>query len=568
MDTTFYIISAMVLCAHSFLNFLLCSRLSNEMRFKKISILFACIVNGLLSPFLLATHFSNPIFFYLIYSSLLIMELFILFKGRLTAIIGIATGSLLHLFVLRALILAIFALMNNTSMYQISIDTELLTLINIYSFAAQLVTLTMFITLIPLKILLKVMSNKSFYTGLLALACFLNVYLVYNSFIFFVDYYSVNLIVQEIVISLLTLSFFYIMMLLLIKIFNLDIYKEKNKELEGQIDKDKTLTSVVFNFAEIIFEGNCTKDKITRLLINSTERPTNHINSLTELLKSQVENTVHPDDKYIILGINSASMISDFENGNTESIYEYRAKKIVSSPENAGIIVKEDGFLWYRMRINLSKNATTSDIIALFTVDEIDDEKQLELKLREKAERDPLTGAYNKETFSSKVNDLLKEGMDGTLYMFDLDNFKGINDNMGHSAGDDVLREVYEKASSIFRSHDLVGRVGGDEFVVFLLGNTKESSIIKKATQICESINKTYYAQNGVNIEISSSVGISVAPKDGNDFETLFNAADLSMYHSKNSGKNTYTIYDVSISSGFKPQEKEDYMRIRNQQND
>ncbi len=557
----FYTISAVVLFFHSFLNFYLCNALSEKTRFHKSSIYFVCSINSVVVPFLLTYDFSFQSLSYLLCIIALVLEYSLLFEGSFSSKLGIALGSLLHLFVLRAIIICSVAMYNGTSLYNVIITPSVFMWVNFSSFAAQLITLTLFITLIPLKTVIKIMSNKRFYTKLLFLTSLLILYMIFNTNIFMIDYFSVNLFVQEIVIAVLVLTIFYIMILLLINIFKLGIYKDKTKELEIKIDKDKTLASAVFNYANIIMEVNCSRDKIERLLMTSTEISVDHLPGLSHFFKKHIELYVHPEDKNILAEIDSFSIISEFEDGISEIEHEYRAKKLKPSVSQKGVQVVSDEFLWYKMRIKTSNDTSNAEVISVITVDEIHEEKEEALKLRLKAETDQLTGSYNKNTFAEKVNTYLKNERMGALFMFDLDNFKGINDNMGHSAGDAVLQEVATKTKTLFRNRDIVGRIGGDEFVVFLEGTTEKDLIEEKAKKLCSIICKKYYAKNKEIIEISCSIGIAIAPHDGTDFDTLFDVADLAMYQSKSEGKNCFTIYDSNVISGFTPQDKESYMR-------
>ncbi len=563
ISITYYIVTFIVVAIHSFLNFRLCGYLSDKMRFHKVSIYVVCALNGAVCPFIMSAQFDDIATIYAVCIAALVLELFVLFKSRMTAIIGVAAGSLLHLFVLRAIIISVVSIVNEIPMNSVVSDPQLVAWVNFGMFAAQVITLVVFIKFIPLDILSKVMADKGFYTGLLGLAIFLNAYVIYNAYIFRVDYYSLNLSVQEIVMATMSLMFLYIMMLLLIKIFNLGTYKTKTKELEEIIDKDKILTSAALSFAEIIIELNCTKDVVRRMYVNSTEYSIENEFTLTNFFAQNASAFVHPEDIHIIDDITSPYLIKCFEDGSTEINIEYRARKMGISEDTGKIECSNDEYLWHKMQINLKRDEDSEDVIAILTVDEIEDEKQNEISLRQKAETDPLTGAYNKSALAKKMQTHIENDGQGVLYMFDLDNFKGINDNMGHSAGDRVLCDVYEKVSEIFRAQDIVGRVGGDEFVIFMIGETRKITIEKKAAQILEQLNKVYRAQNGVNVEISSSVGIALAPKDGVDFETLFNAADMAMYHSKNTGKNTYTIYNSSLFDEMKPQEKDAYTRAK-----
>ncbi len=561
----FSIISIVVLFFHSLLNFTLCNILSTRPRFRLLVNLLVCFFNALLAPVFFSIHYFAPALPYFLCISVLVLEFTVLFEGKFSTKLGVALGSLLHLFVLRAIIVSSFSIVNSISMLEVLSTSEYYTLVNLFSFASQLVTLTLFIKLIPLKTVKIIMNNTMYYKGLLLLTFLLVVYMAYNSYFFVIDFFSINVAIQEIVISLLVLSFFYIMILMLIRIFNLRIYEEKTKELETKIDKDKTLAAAVFNYASIIMEINCSRDTVERLLVNSTEMAISHLPSVDDFFEKHIELYVHPKDKKMMGAISSLSLISNYEQGIREKEYEYRAKKLKPASQQSGVQVESDTYFWYKMRISTGMNADSTEVISFITVDEIHDEKEEELELRLKAETDPLTGAYNRNAFTEKINKYLTGGRKGALYMFDLDNFKGINDNMGHSAGDAVLQEVCSKTSKLFRNRDIVGRIGGDEFVVFLEGTVEKDVIEEKAQALCKTINKKYYAENQETIEISASVGISIAPKDGMDFETLFNAADLAMYKSKDIGKNAYTFYSTDINGEFSPQTKDAY--TRNHQN-
>ncbi len=560
---TFYFISAIVIFFHSLLNYTLCGKLNYPLRFGVPSVVLFCLLNGLIGPIFLFTNYNNPTIQYFICTFILLSELIILFKGELKAILGVVFGSLLHLFVIRGIIIASASIYHQVSMHTVIHNTAFFPIVNLLSFVAQIFTLTLFIVLMPLKTVRKIMEDKYFYTSLLILALFLNAYMIFNSYMFEIDYFSINLAVQEIFISVFSLIFLYIMLLMLIRIFSLNIYKAKTKELETKIDSDKALATAVYNFAEVLIEINCTKDTIVRILVNGEEKNVDNLPAPDKLFAMYSKNFTHPQELDEILSINSAMLIDNFNNGCNEKLIDFRSKTDLSHSNEDSKTFLNNEYLWYRMRITTNLLEDTYEVFSIITVDEINEEKQAELSLRRKAETDLLTGAYNRQAFSVKVQEYMQNGGHGTLYMFDLDNFKGINDNMGHSMGDNVLKEVYAKTTAVFRENDIVARIGGDEFLVFMCGTTKESTIQKKAIQLCGDLHKTYHAQNGINIEISCSVGISIAPKHGTNFETLFDAADLSMYHSKSLGKNTFTIYNEKETFSFEKQEKEKYMRQR-----
>ena len=174
----------------------------------------------------------------------------------------------------------------------------------------------------------------------------------------------------------------------------------------------------------------------------------------------------------------------------------------------------------------------------------IDQQKKKELELKKNAEEDPLTGLFNRNTTLALINKALKQDNNTlcALFMLDIDNFKHLNDTYGHLYGDAVLSEMAQKLSSIFRKNDIVGRLGGDEFMVFLKHIPDETLAEQKARQICQTLQTTYSSGNQL-CEISCSVGFALTPQHGRHFNTLYEKADIALYHAKNQGKNRYSIY-------------------------
>ncbi len=176
----------------------------------------------------------------------------------------------------------------------------------------------------------------------------------------------------------------------------------------------------------------------------------------------------------------------------------------------------------------------------------IDVQEQKNFEIRSKT--DLLTNCYNKITSESMIADAILSNRDNehALFIIDIDNFKGINDNLGHHFGDMVLSEVANKLKNRFRNKDIIGRVGGDEFIVFV-ENINDVDIIKgKAEKVAEAFNNSYSGENN-DYKISGSIGISRYPQDGTSFEELYKAADKALYKSKKRGKDCYTFYDLTL---------------------
>lgn len=210
-----------------------------------------------------------------------------------------------------------------------------------------------------------------------------------------------------------------------------------------------------------------------------------------------------------------------------------------------------DSYGWYRISGTVIKDKhlgiNTKFVAKISNADQqISEEKDL----LQRAENDLLTGILNKKTMEEKVSGALKEIKGNNhciFFMVDLDNFKNVNDKLGHIYGDKAIVDTAHLLTELFPNNAYVGRLGGDEFAVCAIYDAfdKESMINyikKKADKICE-VNRRTYANGNVSVDISSSVGIAIAPDSEQNFEIVYKMADSALYRSKNGGKNCYHIY-------------------------
>ncbi|MBE5963436.1 MAG: diguanylate cyclase [Lachnospira sp.] len=177
------------------------------------------------------------------------------------------------------------------------------------------------------------------------------------------------------------------------------------------------------------------------------------------------------------------------------------------------------------------------------------DEKIQEVsQIKSKSLQDALTGLWNRTYTEDKVNEMLKKGIGGALFMIDMDNFKLINDRYGHIAGDHTLKIFAEILKKYAHDDDIICRIGGDEFMIFVAGEIEKATLGDYAANViremCESLDEARFETNS-----SVSIGIAQFPEDGKDFGSLYNAADKALYHVKQNGKNSYHFYsDQSIA--------------------
>lgn len=166
-------------------------------------------------------------------------------------------------------------------------------------------------------------------------------------------------------------------------------------------------------------------------------------------------------------------------------------------------------------------------------------------ELQDKAETDLLTDLLNKIATEKKIREYLEnEGKEkhSIMFVLDIDNFKKINDTMGHAFGDEVLSTLGRRIKSEFRINDIVGRTGGDEFVVFLK-DMKDEETMKREAERVATFFKNFKVGEYVKYSATASIGAAIYPTNATDFEALYKAADSALYKAKKRGKNQLAFY-------------------------
>jgi diguanylate cyclase (GGDEF)-like protein len=182
---------------------------------------------------------------------------------------------------------------------------------------------------------------------------------------------------------------------------------------------------------------------------------------------------------------------------------------------------------------------------------EVAERKSVEDRLHQIATYDQLTNLPNRYLLQADFTRKLEETarnkkMLATLF-FDIDHFKEINDMHGHEAGDKLLREAASRVSDVTRNYDLLARFGGDEFVMVMSNVENRADVIYVAEKIISSFNKTF-SLPAADVQVTTSIGISVFPEDGNDPSELLKNADLAMYRAKADGRNGYQFFNAEMN--------------------
>ena len=239
---------------------------------------------------------------------------------------------------------------------------------------------------------------------------------------------------------------------------------------------------------------------------------------------------MHPDD------FERASMIaSDLKNTGDDAVLEVRV--YTRSKEER---------IWAITLYRVNSEDSPDGISSIYSMGiDLTEERKRNEKNADVIETDSLTGILNRAETEKQISEYIQNNSDSqaALFMVDTDDFKMVNDNYGHIVGDMVLTEMAEGMKTIMRKSDIVGRIGGDEFMIFMKNITCADDAVKKAKELTEMFDHLFEDEKN-SVSVSSSIGIAVFPSNGETFKNLYSNADRALYQVKKSGKNSYMLYD------------------------
>jgi diguanylate cyclase (GGDEF)-like protein/PAS domain S-box-containing protein len=242
---------------------------------------------------------------------------------------------------------------------------------------------------------------------------------------------------------------------------------------------------------------------------------------------------VHPEDKLKV----KKDFLDHINNGTYLYESEYRIK------------IKDNSYIWMYSRGKALRDLSGKAIKMAGSITDITERKKAEKKILYLANYDSLTNLPNRTNFRIKLeerlNEAIKNKTQGAIFFIDLDNFKNINDTMGHDYGDELLKHVSSELLKIICLDDFVCRLGGDEFLI-LHQCISEDDVVPFANQVLNIFNKVFEIDDK-QMYITASIGIGFYPKDGSDVNSILKNADAAMYKAKNLGKNRYALYDEEL---------------------
>jgi diguanylate cyclase (GGDEF) domain len=314
-----------------------------------------------------------------------------------------------------------------------------------------------------------------------------------------------------------------------------DETEQHEKELEYR--KLKTELASQIAESEAYMEVDLTDDAVEQVsgfLSGDGRKRAEH--PFSQQVAYVAENVLHPEDAAFFHKFFDRKRLGGMAAaGEREDFLEFRAKL-------------EDQYRWYTAGVKIASRR--GKIRAFITIKDIDAAHRERERLSELARRDSLTGLLNHSATERSIREaLVSAGSEDTsaLFMIDLDQFKLVNDTRGHQSGDRLLREVAQAVNGVFRQGDIVGRIGGDEFMAFLTGSVTEHLAREKADALLEALQFSVGS-----LTLTASIGISMSRGHELSFEQMYADADKALYQVKRGGRHNYAIANCA-EQGARP---------------
>lgn len=285
---------------------------------------------------------------------------------------------------------------------------------------------------------------------------------------------------------------------------------------------------------------------------------TNQVIFEWDILENHLYHTVHWINKFGF-GIsveNPGKQIPNFSPAHPEdreklaAFFEAARIGMQLNPLDVRMKTIDSKYIWCTVSLKVIRDAAGVPFRAIGLISDNDHRKKMMDRLENRTKMDLLTQLYNKMTAQSMMKDFLNSASPEQIHGFiilDIDNFKGINDTLGHIYGDNVLREVSARLRNLFRASDIVGRAGGDEFVILMKDLPDRAALRERLGEICAALRQICFGEGG-EYEVSASVGAALFPADGRSFEELYQRADAALYRSKKAGKDRFCLYSDADS--------------------
>jgi len=247
-----------------------------------------------------------------------------------------------------------------------------------------------------------------------------------------------------------------------------------------------------------------------------------------------------------VLGKNSLELIHEEDREESKANIQQRLDGVTGSVEYTFRGVTKNGILKH-IRVYGSVFRTNNEKAIIGTLVDETQEKLSHLRLQRLANYDLLTTLFNRNYFDIEfehtMNVAKRHSQKLALFLFDIDNFKRVNDSLGHKAGDKILFEAATRVKNLLRKSDIFSRIGGDEFTIIIENYESKSELITLLEKI-KKVMQDSIEIDGISFHISLSIGVSTFPENGANVLSILKTADIAMYEAKKRGKNRFVFYN------------------------
>lgn len=289
----------------------------------------------------------------------------------------------------------------------------------------------------------------------------------------------------------------------------------------------------------VIFDYSIAKDIMLNIVYQDGQNGTEHV--MKNYSKTMKEMGVIYEEDFQVFD----QFIEEMKKGMEEIYVELRSK------------AKNHSYQWFSLQGKTIFNQQQEPIRVVGKIVNIHQKKLKEIELYEKTRKDAVTGLYNKQAIKDLINESIQK-MDTTkqsgMFVIYIDNFQKINQNLGQVFGDEILRNIGKDLENSFATEDIVGRVSGAEFIIWKQ-DLEEKVLQEKIKDIHRIFQETYTGDKNL-YEISASIGVAYAPKDGASYEVLFYKAEQALYYGKRNGKNSVAVYDKDLEGKYQERRK------------
>lgn len=485
------------------------------------------IINGFLT--ILSRLYLNLSYTYLLAVITMYSEMRLLFRKRISSTLYGVLAVLVNMMAINTAVLVSYSWINNYSIPQV---------INTFPMYFKCVLITNIIEIILVIIVLRFVPPKKILSAMrlniqrwymLAWMGVCAIFLFGNIGVLKLKLINYNIFLLEICFCLCLLTSCYVLLCYTLHINSLIKVRKKNEKLTKQLGTQARLQSVLMKDSLFTTQANLSKNTILYGLHIYHEN-LDYLHNNYDLWYEYAINQIYPDDREIFtISLKRNTLLKNHKNGIEPKPFEYRRKG-------------NDGeYRWTKLYLRTFLDTETNDIHVFGYGFDVEDEIRQREVLKKKAQTDGLTGLLNKITTESFIRSQIKAGC-GCLFMVDIDYFKGINDTYGHQTGDAVLKQVAHALQKSFRESDIIGRIGGDEFMIYINGVNDRNNISNKAINLIKEIRSTL-SDNSSSLSPTVSIGIAIVDNNLDDFSIAYNRADTALYSIKQTEKNNFAIY-------------------------